>query len=450
MHHTFVPSMDALSRRPAILVLLSFLGIFTGTVHTAPGAAAAPSELQVSSSATRGVGAVSSTQPPTEVTSTSARLACTVNTDGKRTDVRVMWGAGSTIGTYEPWATLEASADSQTYTFELTGLDPDGAYITNCAARRTGTTTRYYGGRVAFRTMGGAPPPPPPPASSNWPSGVHIGQFNANQALLDQRMRQVDEFAAWRGREVTHILTWYAGGRANATWESIEGGRWTTGRVASLPQSVKDKFVVTAYPLPASGATMRQGAAGAYNAHWAALARNLVKAGMGKVALRWGHEFSGDWYTWSLAHCTPAEYAAYWRHVHTTMRANGFTGPFVLSPTGNGRHYDWTEAYPGDAYVDILAPDSYDGGTNNLTDPRGLRFDARFARDHGLQFGVTEWGLRRNGDNVSYIDAMHDLFADNADILAYEMYFNVIEHYLGPSSTAFPRAAQQYRDLWRA
>jgi hypothetical protein len=80
-----------------------------------------------------------------------------------------------------------------------------------------------------------------------------------------------------------------------------------------------------------------------------------------------------------------------------------------------------------------------------------------FAREHGKQVGFGEWGVVScgedpGGDNPFFIDKMFETFADNADMLAYEAYFDdtgadvctTIRHD-GPN----PESAARYLELYR-
>ena len=51
---------------------------------------------------------------------------------------------------------------------------------------------------------------------------------------------------------------------------------------------------------PESGGSLAGAASGAYDEHFAALARNLVAGGLGGAGIRLGWEFNGSWYRWSV------------------------------------------------------------------------------------------------------------------------------------------------------
>jgi hypothetical protein len=88
--------------------------------------------------------------------------------------------------------------------------------------------------------------------------------------------------------------------------------------------------------------------------------------GFNKLYLRIGWEQNGNWYGWRVSsEATKNAYIAAWRHVanlaHAYAANNGMTIETVWSPTASFSNYGIPEesSYPGDAYVDIIAPTAY-------------------------------------------------------------------------------------------
>jgi hypothetical protein len=123
--------------------------------------------------------------------------------------------------------------------------------------------------------------------------------------------------------------------------------------------------------------------------------------------------------------------------------------------------------YPGDDVVDLIHCDVYDWWATHvrgadptpLTKPRygtGLADVASFARRHHKLMGVGEWGLATpgngggGGDNPAFVTAMHRFLVANADVVAYECYFDEPASYLRSSLNTGqnPKAAAAYRRLW--
>ncbi|MFA9391573.1 MAG: T9SS type A sorting domain-containing protein [Prolixibacteraceae bacterium] len=90
----------------------------------------------------------------------------------------------------------------------------------------------------------------------------------------------------------------------------------------------------------------------------------------GPVVLRWGHEFNGDWYPWSISNgvLVPAsKWIKAYKYVHDKItEAGGTNALWAWSPNvGNGakNNQDVLEYWPGDNYVDWIAIDGYDWNT---------------------------------------------------------------------------------------
>lgn len=98
----------------------------------------------------------------------------------------------------------------------------------------------------------------------------------------------------------------------------------------------------------------------------ALIAAELQKLENAGVTVLWRplHEASGGWFWWGRADRTdgiPAAYAqvVLWRHLYD--RLTNFYGLNNLLWVWNGQSSAW---YPGDAYVDIVSQDIYDGSRN--------------------------------------------------------------------------------------
>jgi beta-mannanase len=97
---------------------------------------------------------------------------------------------------------------------------------------------------------------------------------------------------------------------------------------------------------------------------------NAAKSFGSEVWIRWGHEFNGNWYPWSVSangH-NPQLYVKAFRHIHDRFtRAGAFNVRWVWCVNAeNVPQSDWNDprrAYPGDAYVDMIAMDGYNFGS---------------------------------------------------------------------------------------
>ena len=287
------------------------------------------------------------------------------------------------------------------------------------------------------------------PASTRlpWASGVFIPGDSASA---------VNAFGAWRGARADVVVTW----PARANWNDVTNSTWLYDRWKSSPQTL----VLGLPPFPEKvGATLANCARGSYDAQWRRFGSTIKAAGIsGRTIIRLGWELNGNWYAWSAKN--PAQFAACWRHV---QRAAESTAPALRwdwnvnrgpSPLG----IDARRAYPGDAYVDIVGVDSYDGWpgvrtardwNEHLKGAYGLKFWANFARAHGKKLSVPEWGVypgtawagHNGGDNPYYVAKMFGFFRQYSKELAYEAYFNEPASYYAGALSMNPRAAAEYR-----
>jgi chitodextrinase len=284
------------------------------------------------------------------------------------------------------------------------------------------------------------PPPTPPPSTPPLPAASELGVFRGS-ANPDG----VQAFGTWLGRQPTMALDYLE------SWSGVDDPAWWVNGWAN-----RYKVVYSIQLVPASGGSLQQGAAGAYNFHFANLGRRLVELGDADAILRLGWEFNGEWMPWN-ARGDPAAFAAYWRQIVNTMR----------SVPGQQFKFDWCPAfdrtvpdaaYPGDAYVDYIGLDVYDPAPWYSQDPGtrwnqmlatpagGLNWHRDFARAHGKPMSFPEWGLW-GVDNPYFIERMHDWIRQNN--VAYHAYFDVdavSQHRLAH----FPEALARFRALFAA
>jgi hypothetical protein len=292
---------------------------------------------------------------------------------------------------------------------------------------------------------------PIPPVT--WASGAHPG--SELPAYL--------EWGEWRGHpiDVAHVYT------DRNSWTGLVEPGWPLDMFVPF-----EGTLIMSQPLFPEGmqGSVAECATGAYDAEWRKLGAFLVDYDRAETVLRIGWGFNDPSKEWRVGD-DPAEWIACFRRVVTAIRS---TDPEV--------RIDWTvnsyasdlpasgdpfDAYPGDAYVDIVGTDIYDLDPPSLDeagwDERchaayGICRVFEFARAHGKQTGVGEWGVAScgtdpGGDNPLFVDKMFELFAENDDLLAYEAYFDDSD--AGVCSTLRdggpnPNASARYRELYGA
>ncbi len=295
-----------------------------------------------------------------------------------------------------------------------------------------------------------------------WQSGAFTGGYSPDQAV---------QFGAWRGSPLDTVITY----PAYETWAEIESSEWHVsifkgfaGRlVYGLPLLPSD---------PGSG-TLADVAAGAHDQAFAAVAKALVENQRTDSYVRIGLEANGDWFPWGVGkpENTAADFKAAFAHVARLLReqAPGVTIVFDITcghvMNGQSDRLDSLNAlYPGDDVVDIVGCDHYDRDSTVTRNAKqwdeslrpdkaaGLQDVVDFARAHGKKVAFPEWGLagesqKGSGDNPFYIYEMYAFFTANADLIAFENYFNEPETYLQSAiwgNVQNPLAAAEYAKLW--
>lgn len=279
---------------------------------------------------------------------------------------------------------------------------------------------------------------------------------------------------------------WAVAFMAHGTWNDIENpsfilnswnGTWANG-VAQRSTLV---LAVPMLPDTLTTANYVDGALGAYNSHYITLMQNINASGLTHVCCRVGWEFNLD---------SGFDYNAfvlYWRAIVSTMKANStvFDLTFCWNPNF-GQGVDLVACYPGDTFVDYIGVDIYDQYGNSYvvnTQPNasqwatawlgylngngslyGLNWFVDFARTHGKQLTVPEWGVwglgvdrPAGGDNPTFIQNMYDWMVANN--IAWECYFDLTDnaygarHRLWPGIdgtyvSAYPNAKAKYLELF--
>jgi len=273
-----------------------------------------------------------------------------------------------------------------------------------------------------------------------------------------------DKMTAWeqfRGSKVT-VVNGYTD---RSSWSTIIDP-WIGGEYAGW-----DGQLVISQPFfPDGGGDFGSCANGAYSSQWAQFGSYLNNIGRPKTIVRLAWEFNGDWFPWSVGKTDVDTWKRCFQQVVGAIRS---TDPQVRIDWNLNAHSGRYDAYPGDSYVDIIGIDNYDmwpasvnesSWNSSCNASSGLCDVIRFARQHGKQFSVSEWGLvsgsdteagaagQAGGDNPFFIKKMYDTFKANADVLAYETYFNnsdagnVHSSLLNPNEN--PNASAAYASLW--
>ena len=253
-------------------------------------------------------------------------------------------------------------------------------------------------------------------AAAEAPLGVYEGAGCTGSQRLTA-------FSNWLGRKPTRVLE-FMSWQAMTDLSPWSMNCWTNAGIKGVTYSVP--------MLPEDGsATLKQGASGTFDDAFRQFATLLVAEGYSTAVIRLGWEFNGDWYAWAASK-DPQSWIAYWRRIVGIMRAvPGAKFKFDWCPAGGYTTFLAENAYPGDAYVDIIGTDVY----NQTWDPKvvtptqrwneqmngrhGLKWHADFAAAHDKPISFPEWGTGTRadghgaGDDPMFIEQMAEWIASH-------------------------------------
>ena len=283
------------------------------------------------------------------------------------------------------------------------------------------------------------------------PFGAFLGSTESDASLAG--------FSAWLGGAAIRVGHTYLPGN---NWSDIEGSSTLLAPWGVWRDAVPDRMLVLGVPmlpdneggLPDSEVRglLEQGATGAYDAHFTALARRLVALGLPDAVLTLGWEMNGTTYT-SRCGPDPTAWKAYWRRIVDAMRAvPGQRFRFDFDPTRGLDAHPWPDCYPGDDVTDVIGMDSYDLAHSDPTrsasfasyvhEPYGLLAQVRFAAAHHKPVSYPEWGMYDTGDDPDYVRQMLAWIATHDTL--YQTVTDYCPHGVW-GCTANPGAAAVYR-----
>jgi hypothetical protein len=293
----------------------------------------------------------------------------------------------------------------------------------------------------------------------DWRSGVFIND-NGVHTYSDAR-----KFGTWRGDPVT-IATDF---ETAVSWKTLAQSQ----RIVSTWGHQHGVRLSLSVPMFVGNGSLRSVASGVDDRWFTAMARNLVAAGLSHSILRIGWEFNETFQRWGVDTAPGARlYVRAYRHVVRAVRSvkhEHFAFDWTVYNSRTGYQH-LAKAYPGDRYVDFIGSDVYDRNQRGVPEsaaqrwhdlvhaPSGLRWQTRFAQQHGKRLAVAEWALVSTplyprlggGDDPTFVRHMWRWFCHHD--VGYENYFNAISytgaiftinnHHVSPNATAL------YRRLW--
>jgi len=216
--------------------------------------------------------------------------------------------------------------------------------------------------------------------------------------------------------KVTYALDFLS----EASWTSIDDPNWLAAQWKGSPF----KLVIGVPMMPASGASLAQGATGAYDAQFLLLAQRLVADGLSDAVLMIGWQPEDQGQPWDVGSATQAaEYVRYWDEIHTTMAAVPGASFVYEWDAGDGGYHSVSPSsmYPGNAAVDVVATDAFDlvpVGTPAATqwpvvlnERYGPAWMESFAVAHDKPMALAMWGVvpladGGGGDDPTFISRL--------------------------------------------
>jgi glycosyl hydrolase family 26 len=301
-----------------------------------------------------------------------------------------------------------------------------------------------------------------PPAGSGTPAvnGLGLGFYDGQSSPAG-----IETAATWLGSPTSVT---YAQDFIDATDWSHISDPWQLPNWAGSPFTM-----VWGVPMLPCGAPSTQCATnvadynlvatGGADSYYQTLAQKLVSAGFGSSYIRLGWEFNADWMGWGICNADGSglsswagDFVPAFQNIVTSMRSvPGANFKFIWNPIDSSNAScpgaNLENFYPGDAYVDAVALDAYDGigsatssdaarftdlldgvnaggwtavapaAINGQTFPGyGLDWLAAFGKEHGKQISLPEWGLESTGqdggggDDAYFMTQMADWIKANA------------------------------------
>ena len=234
--------------------------------------------------------------------------------------------------------------------------------VYNVALSASQIASHFHAAAIPSRPSAATPPPVPAPVTSS--VAPHPGSLPAHWLGV-----MANGYPGSSAQPLTDFIT--ATGLRPAVVESFQNWTDASGFYSSQLDMTRG---FGALPLVTWGpndtlAHIIDGSHDAYVRQWAQQAKDYGHPFM----LRFAHEMNGDWYPWGFAYGhngnTPQQFIQAWRHVHDIFSQVGASNViWVWSPNARwGPPDSFASFYPGDAYVDWIAFDTYNWGNTGTT-----------------------------------------------------------------------------------
>jgi hypothetical protein len=190
--------------------------------------------------------------------------------------------------------------------------------------------------------------PTPSPSPGPTPATLKTAIFTAGDSSIET---STVAFETWLGRPVAAALQ-FGGAASSSDFTGSTGFEFSLGSPS--------RKLIYSQPLIWSGADLATAAAGGYNSQYQSVAATIATAyRAGQIfAVRIGWEFNGSWYPWNTHDGSSSDYAKAFALLAGFIKSAAPGILIVWCP--NWSQQDPKPAWPGGAFVDIMALDLYE------------------------------------------------------------------------------------------
>lgn len=275
--------------------------------------------------------------------------------------------------------------------------------------------TNYYVDAVFSLAVTGTPVLPPPKTTGPLYFGMFGQSTAADYAATEQQFLMVPG------------SMWLSGpGIAYDSWSDYTGSAYSAAQLAM--QQGRTKIFINIPPI-INGGTLTEAAAGDFDQYYSQAAGQFNNAFFDTVVFRCIWEFQGGWYPWGWSSGQQnqstyvQDFIGAFQHMVDAIRANMGNVPnvqFCFSGAQDDQVQmpNWQACYPGDAYVDWIGADWYDGNPGDNTGTTLADEEARWQQDnapgaaacytlcttHKKGFAIPEWSVGLCGDDPYFVN----------------------------------------------
>ena len=315
---------------------------------------------------------------------------------------------------------------------------------------------------LMLATPAQAAPPACPPAAPS--AGGAAGAVRPKMGVAEMSS---ERFAAQTGAPVQVLHTFIP---KRAGWAVISGEK-AGSRYGEMRQALArepDTTILLSYsPIPAEiegppAEALAKCAAGDFNHYYERYGEGLADNRLDHIIMRIGWEWDAK-FPWGAqkdvgqAKLFSACFANVVKSIRKAYPGNHITFDFNSTMAVTPALLE--AGYPGDAYVDVVSVEGYDGRPGKTPEQRWAAteklFDMvrDFGKAHGKKLAFPEWGIMTNkknpswggGDNPYHIQKVCEYAADPANNVAYLLYFDRESDIADSRLATHPKSLEAFR-----